>query len=103
LDQSRTRSSSTARTRGRWQGIYLSRLLRHNNHASWLDEGDGSISFPKKTPEQVADLIVKKLVAAGVELPRTLPYSDNAKADIDFPTPKANAFTKLLTDLKSHD
>ncbi|WP_262047317.1 toll/interleukin-1 receptor domain-containing protein [Bradyrhizobium sp. Bra78] len=68
-----------------------------------LAKGTGSISLPKKTPEQVANLIVKKLVAAGVELPRTLSYSDNAKADIDFPMPKGKAFTNLLTDLKSHD
>lgn len=68
-----------------------------------LKKGTGSISLARKTSEHVASLIVEKLVSAGVELPKTLSYSDNAKSDIDFPMPKGKAFTKLLTDLKSHN
>ena len=67
-----------------------------------LAKATGSISLAKKTPEQVANLIVKKLVSAGVELAKTFSYSDSAKADADFSMPKGKAVTKLLTDLKSH-
>ena len=48
----------------------------------------GYISLAKKTPEQVANLIVKKLTAAGVDLPKQFSYGDSAKADVDFPMPK---------------
>jgi hypothetical protein len=62
----------------------------------------GYISLAKKTPEQVANLIVKKLTAAGVDLPKQFAYGDSAKADVDFPMPKGSKTTKIITDLKSY-
>lgn len=67
-----------------------------------LTKTTGYISLAKKTPEQFADLVVKKLAAAGVDLPRQFAYSDSAKADVDFPMPKGTAVTKIITDLKSY-
>jgi TIR domain len=67
-----------------------------------LTKTTGYISLSKKTPEQVAQLITDKLVAAGVTLPKQFSYDDAAKADIDFPMPKGSAVTKIITDLKSY-
>ncbi len=62
----------------------------------------GHISLSKKTPEDFAALIVKKLEQAGVELSAHFAYSDEAKADVDFPRPQGTKVGAILTDLKSH-
>ena len=67
-----------------------------------LTSTTGYISLAKKAPEQVADLIAKKLTAAGVDLPKQFSYGDGAKADVDFPMPKSKAVTKIISDLKSY-
>src|SRR5262249_11093513 len=67
-----------------------------------LTKTTGHISLANRSPEQVATLIVKKLAAAGIDLPKQFPYGDNAKADVDFPMPKGGAVTKIISDLKSH-
>ena len=67
-----------------------------------LTKTTGYISLAKKTPEQVANLIVEKLTAAGVDLPKQFSYGDSAKADVDFPMPKGRAVTKIITELKSY-
>ena len=66
-----------------------------------LAKTTGYISLATKTPEQLANLIVKKLTAAGVDLPTQFSYGDSAKADVDFPMPKGRAVTKIVNDLKS--
>jgi hypothetical protein len=68
-----------------------------------LTKTTGYISLRKKTPEQLANLIVEKLVAVGVDLPRQFSYSDSAKADVDFHLPRGGAFTKIITALKSYN
>jgi hypothetical protein len=67
-----------------------------------LTKTTGYISLERKTPEQVANLIVEKLKAVGVELPQRFSYADSAKADVDFPMPKGRAVTKIISDLKSY-
>jgi hypothetical protein len=62
----------------------------------------GRISLSKKTPEQVAHMIIQKLVAAGVDLPKQFSYAETAKADVDFPMPSGSKVTKLISALKSH-
>jgi hypothetical protein len=62
----------------------------------------GHISLSKKTPEDFAALIVKKLEQAGVELSAHFAYSDEAKADVDFPRPQGTKVGAILNDLKSH-
>jgi hypothetical protein len=62
----------------------------------------GHISLARKTPEEFAALIVKKLQHSGVELSSHFAYSDEAKADVDFPHPQGTKVSAILNDLKSH-
>lgn len=61
----------------------------------------GRIVLAKKTPEDLAALIVKKLEESGVEISSRFAYAEEAKADVDFPRPKGHKFTKLLDALGS--
>jgi hypothetical protein len=60
------------------------------------------ISLSQRTAEDFAALIVKKLEHSGVELSSRFTYSDEAKADVDFPRPKETKVGSILNDLKSH-
>jgi hypothetical protein len=60
------------------------------------------ISLSKKTPHEFAALIVKKLQHSGVELSTDFAYSEEAKADVDFPRPPETKVGAILSDLKSH-
>ena len=60
------------------------------------------ISLSDRRPEDFAALIVKKLQQWGVELSARFVYSDEAKADVDFPRPKGTKVAAILNDLKSH-
>ncbi len=62
----------------------------------------GRISLAKRTPEELASLIVKKLEESGVELSARTTYSEEAKADVDFPRPKGSKVSKLLDALQSY-
>jgi len=68
-----------------------------------LSKTTGRISLADRTPEEVAELIVKKLRDSGVELVAQFSYSDEAKADVDFPTHKDSKVTRILNDLKSQN
>ncbi len=63
----------------------------------------GHISLNDKSPEQLSDLIVAKLEASGVELSEDFKYSEEAKADVDFPMSKGKKVTKIITALKSRN
>jgi hypothetical protein len=60
------------------------------------------ISLSGRRPEDFAVLIVKKLQEFGVELSAHFVYSDEAKADVDFPRPPGTKVGAILNDLKSH-
>jgi TIR domain len=62
----------------------------------------GHISLLRKTPEEFAEVIVKKLQQSGVELSAEFAYSEDAKADVDFPHPPGTKVGAILNDLKSH-
>jgi len=62
----------------------------------------GRISLAKRTPEELASLIVKKLEESGVTLSARFAYSEEAKADVDFPRPKGNKVSKLLDALQTY-
>jgi TIR domain len=62
----------------------------------------GHISLSRKTPEEFAAIIVKKLQQSGVELSADFAYSEEAKADVDFPRPPGTKVGAILNDLKSH-
>jgi hypothetical protein len=63
----------------------------------------GHISLLGRTPEDLAALIVKKLQDFGVELSTQFAYSEEAKADVDFPRPQGDKVATILNDLKSHN
>lgn len=62
----------------------------------------GYVSLKKKSPEQLATLIVQKLKKSGVVLSEDFAYADSAKADIDFPLPKGRKISDIIRALKSH-
>lgn len=63
----------------------------------------GHISLSGRKPENLASLIIKKLQESGVELSAHFVYSEEAKADVDFPRREGTRVGKILTDLKSHN
>jgi len=63
----------------------------------------GYISLWDRTPEQMANLIISKLRSLGVEITARFLYSDEAKADVDFPRPKGDRVTEIVNKLKVHD
>ncbi len=62
----------------------------------------GHIDLTKRTPEQLADLIVEKLVCSGVTLSKRFAYSDNAKADADFAALRGSTLDKLIQAMRSY-
>jgi len=66
-------------------------------------ETTGYIDLNKKTPEKLADLIVRKLIKAGVTLEGNNTYSDDVKADVDYPIKSRKNIGKIVKDLKSYN
>lgn len=62
----------------------------------------GHVSLSTRTPEQFADLILKKLKQSGVRLKQQFSYSDDVKADVDYPLSR-NSFSRLVKDMKSYN
>jgi hypothetical protein len=62
----------------------------------------GYVSLKTKPPEQLAALIVQKLKRSGVVLAQEFAYSDNVKADVDFPLKKGHAVSEIIRALKSY-
>lgn len=66
-------------------------------------ETTGYIDLNKKTPEKLADLIVRKLIKAGVTLEGNNTYSEDVKADVDYPIKSRGKIGKIVEDLKSYN
>lgn len=62
----------------------------------------GYIDLTKKSPEQLASLIVEKLTRSGVKLSNLFAYSDEAKADADFATRRGSTVDKLIHAMRSY-
>lgn len=62
----------------------------------------GHIDLTKKTPEQLADLIVEKLVRSGVTFSKRFAYSDSAKADADLAARRGSNVDKLIQNMRSY-
>ena len=65
-------------------------------------ETTGYIDLNKKTPEKLADLIVRKLKKSGVALEGQHAYSENVKADVDYPVKAKGEIGKIIGKLKSY-
>jgi len=63
----------------------------------------GYIDLNKKTPEKLADLIIRKLTKTGVTLEGNNAYSDDVKADVDYPIKSKGKIGKIVEDLKSYN
>lgn len=66
-------------------------------------ETTGYIDLIKKSPAQLADLIVRKLDKEGVKLSGRNSYSEDVKADVDYPIKTKGKIGKIVTELKSHN
>ncbi len=62
----------------------------------------GYIDLNKKTPAELADLIVRKLSKSGVKLEGRHAYSEDVKSDVDYPIRLRDKIGKIITDLKSY-
>jgi len=62
----------------------------------------GYIVLTERSPPDLAALIVEKLRKAGVQLNQAFAYSDDVKADVDFPLVKGNKIADLVTGMKSY-
>jgi hypothetical protein len=63
----------------------------------------GHIALDGRSPADVATLIVKKLRNAGVRLKQAFGYSDEAKADADFPLRKGDRIADLIKTMKIYN
>jgi hypothetical protein len=62
----------------------------------------GHIALGGRSPADVAALIVNKLGQAGVRLKQAFAYSDEAKADADFPLSSGNRIADLIKAMKTY-
>lgn len=65
----------------------------------------GYIKLNDLTPSEFAAKIIEKLEGDGVTLSvdSQFGYSDEAKAEVDFPMPKGDEITQIIQALRSHD
>jgi hypothetical protein len=63
----------------------------------------GYIDLNKKSPEELSELIVKKLKKSGVDLEGQFEYSDFSKQDIDYPINEGTLSSKIIKKLKSYN
>ena len=66
-------------------------------------ETTGYVDLNKKNPEKLADLIVRKLKKSGVTLEGQHAYSENTKADVDYPVKAKGKIGKIIEKLKSYN
>ena len=97
------RQSAQARALESKQAYILPAFFDLSIKVPGLRKTVGHISLSNKTPEDVAALIVEKLQARGVEISAQFVYSDEAKADVDFPRAEDSPVGRILNKLKSHD
>ncbi len=62
----------------------------------------GYISLRGRPPAEFAALIVEKLRKGGVRLKQAFAYSDDAKADVDFPLKKGDRVSELILAMRTH-
>ncbi|MDX7839450.1 TIR domain-containing protein [Aeromonas caviae] len=66
-------------------------------------ETTGYMDLNKKAPTQLADLMVRKLVKAGVKLSGRNAYSEIVKSDADYPIKSKGKIGKIVADLRSYN
>lgn len=97
------RKAAQARAIGESQEYILPAFFDEPIEVPGLLSTTGYVVLEGRSPEQLARLIVKKLKKAGVQLKHLFSYSENAKADIDFPLRTRNRISGIIRELKSYN
>ena len=63
----------------------------------------GHIALIGRSTTELAELIIEKLRKTGVRLKQAFSYSDEAKADVDFPLKKGNKIADFIKAMKTHN
>lgn len=63
----------------------------------------GHIALAGRSSTDLAALIIKKLLKTGVRLKQAFAYSDEAKADVDFPLKNGNKIAGLIKAMKTYN
>ena len=66
-------------------------------------ETTGYIDLNQKTPTELAELIVRKLTRSGVRFENICSYSEEVKADVDYPAISKGKIGEIVTALKSYN
>lgn len=98
----RERESAQARAFADSSEYILPAFFDESIEVPGLLKTTGYISLKTKTPEQLAALIVQKLKKSGVVLAQQFSYSDNVKADVDFPLSKGQPVSEIIRALRSY-
>lgn len=99
------RKAAQARAFSKSQEYILPAMFDESVEIPGLLRTTGYISLRDLPPEDFADKVIKKLKESGVvlEVDEKFSYSDEAKADIDFPLSTGSAVSDILKKLKSCD
>ncbi len=96
------RKSAQARAFSESSAYILPALFDKTVEVPGLLRTTGFIDLTKKSPEQLAALIVEKLLRDGVKLNSLFAYSEEAKADADFAARRGSTVDKLIQAMRSY-
>jgi tetratricopeptide (TPR) repeat protein len=94
------RKSAQARAFSENKEYILPAIFDETVEVPGLLKTTGHTLLKKKTPEQLATLIVQKLKKAGISVSQAFAYSESAKADVDFQLSKENKACDVIRALK---
>lgn len=97
------RKSAQARAFAESREYILPAVFDETVEVPGLLKTTGHIALPGRSPAELAKLIVEKLRKTGVRLKQAFSYSDEAKADVDFPLKKGNKIADFIKAMKTHN
>lgn len=97
------RKSAQARAFAESQEYILPVFFDESVEVPGLLKTTGHIALDSRSPADLAALIVKKLQKSGVRLKQFFAYSDEAKADVDFPLKKGSKIASFINAMKSYN
>lgn len=97
------RKSAQARALSESQEYILPAFFDESVEVPGLLKTTGYIALDGRSPVDLAVLIVKKLQKQGVRLKQAFAYSDEAKADVDFPLKKGNKIAGFIRAMKTYN
>lgn len=97
------RKSAQARALTQNQEYILPAFFGARMEVPGLLKTTGYISLKGKTPTKLAELIIEKLKDTGVKIGSEFQYSEEAKADVDFPVTLGDEFSDLIKAMKTYN